>query len=225
MQAFPAQSPGVLTNATGAKLIEIKTVLGGALPRVWVAIALLWYIGTVPAARAVTGEQIVESVRTEVAATPDNAAAILKAQLGKLPKAERIKFAAAVLAAAVERPQQQRPPDCERVLRAFRAAVAASPQSVIALMDVAYRACPDSLLAIRDAALEETSAAGFGDLAADIIAHGATLAEASRTTPSVAPLGGTINPGNVGGGAGSEKQKKDKKEKKEKSRDNDVSPS
>src|SRR5687768_5502756 len=97
-------------------------------------------------AAAATGEQTVERVRKEVAANPRNGPAILQRRLNELPVGERTKYAAAALAAAIEVPagdgkSDYKSSDCDQIMRLYRAALAASPRSALALFDVAYRAC------------------------------------------------------------------------------------
>jgi hypothetical protein len=181
----------------------------------------------------VTGEQTVERVRKEVAAKPSQGPAIIKKRLADLPERERTRYAAAVLAAALETPARDYKSDykgdvCDHIMRLYRAALSASPRSAVALMQVAYDACPENLAAIRDSALQETKAAGLDNMSDAIIAQANALAGVSglaegslRATPVLGPLGGTINPANIGGASGFEKEK----EKKPKKPKPEVSPS
>lgn len=189
-------------------------------------------------ASAASGEQTVQRIRKEVAANPSNGPTILKNRLGELSETERTKYAASALAAALETPSADYRGgprrDCDRVMRLYRVVVATSPRSAVALLDVAYRACPERLSAFRDIALQEARAAGLTTVAAAIIAHSNALAAGGsdykdykdyKTFKDMrepedrglrdyfaraglfGPLGFTINPANVGGPEGFEKVK------------------
>src|SRR5687768_7455607 len=107
-----------------------------------------------PQAAAATGEQTVERIRKEIAANPRNGPAILQKRLNELPVGERTKYAAAALAAAIEVPagdgkSDYKSDDCDHIMRLYRAALAASPRSAMALYEVATRACPQNMAAFR----------------------------------------------------------------------------
>lgn len=162
---------------------------------------------------AATGPQTVQRVRKEVAANPSKGPTILKNRLEDLSETERTKYAASALAAALEISASDYKGDhkehpCDHIMRLYRAALTAAPRAAVSLLEVAYRACPEYLAAFRDAALQAARAAGLSDVAAAIIAQADALAAGNtRATVLLGPLGGTINPANVGGPKGFEKEK------------------
>jgi hypothetical protein len=199
-----------------AKLLRLHLVGGLSVNALLCTVFVAFTIGAPQIASAVTGEQTVQRVRKEVAANPSQGPTILKKRLGELSQQERTRYAAAALAAAIEAggardyKEYKGGRDCDYVLRLYRAAVAASPRSALALMEVAYRVCPENLVAYRDIAVQEARAAGLNDLAAAILAQADFLAAGdTRAVVVLGPLGGTINPANVGGPEGFDKEKKD----------------
>ncbi len=194
--------------------------------RLCVATALLQPL----AASAATMQGVSTSVRNEVAARPANAASVLEKHLRSLSPDERQRFAAGALAAALEGAgQDPKGQDCDRVLELFKRALATAPRAVLGLMEVAHRACPDSIAQITEAAIRQVQAAGLAELVPAIVARAVALApdqraELVRLALTLAPpnlgerildavtglvegrggsrgvgIGGTINPANIGG--------------------------
>ena len=198
-----------------ATSLRLSVSGGRRVVRLLAALALALLFAAPAPAIAATGPQTVQRVRKEVAASPGKGPSILKTRLGELSESERTKYAASAFAAALETSTADYKGDakghpCDHIMRLYRAALDAAPRAAVSLLEVAYRACPEYLAAFRDAALQAARAAGLNDVAAALLAQADSLAAGNtRASVLLGPLGGTINPANVGGAEGFEKEKKD----------------
>lgn len=180
-----------------------------------------------------TVQEVSATIRQQVLAKPADAPAILEKSLRELPEGERLRYASAAFAAALEGAEK----NSDRVLRLFEKAVAAAPKAAVGLLEVAHRAAPDRILELTEIAIRQVTALGLEELVPAIVAKAVALAPGQRvaltrlalgmvpatlgerildalaaalTGPGAAGrgagLGGTINPANIGGSVVSPEQ-------------------
>jgi hypothetical protein len=143
--------------------------------------------GSADRATAADPGQIFSNVQQQVAAKPGNAGAILQRELHALPPAEWQRLAAGIFAATLAGLDK---PNSAKVRALFKIAVEASPRSAVALLEVAFRADPSSLLEFTRIAIAAVRAAGMPELIPAIVARAVELSPEQRAALTQLALAG-----------------------------------